>query len=327
MGEMLFDELTRMAARQGETPRFNGASVFDLGGIIDIVESWQDMWSSKVPKRPPGDKVFCEWDCEHVDWDGTRLRIGALITNCDQVEWMVKPESKESVGFIGHKNIGHGTEFEIKHAFFVHMFRKIIRAKKNNESAKYFGVPYLSEESFVVTMNEDCTELNMSGSVVGRTVINFIQMSIGTIGYKSEDVIGCSVHNFNNIQNNPGVAFVAFSLLNCRNVVTETIKGPLRPRKFIERNYPPYCSYKVLKVQVPAKYVASQQEDDLSDDDKEKNHVRLHVCRGHFKQMRSPRFKRQGEWYWVPQHLRGTKELGTIVKDYKLVDSSTNAKG
>lgn len=311
MGEMLFDELNRRACKTGNGEScFRGRTVFDLTSVYEISPKWEDHAKSKIPKRPPSDHCFCEWTTRQ-DHEGRVFRMGADMWNYSEV-------ARRLVRGFPKGN----------HVFSTRLYRKCIHRNKTEDAYRLLENQIeIVACSFSFIFNFDFSEVEMQYQVIDdpvgvRKAIGFTGINVCVPTVVNEEL--WLKQEFGN----PRLAIMAFSLLNCRNVVTETIKGQPRPRKFIERNYPPYCSYKILKVQVPAKYVASQQEDDLSDDEEgEKKHVRLHVCRGHFKQMRSPRFKRQGEWYWVPQHLRGTKELGTIVKDYKLVDSSTNAKG
>ncbi len=50
----------------------------------------------------------------------------------------------------------------------------------------------------------------------------------------------------------------------------------------------------------------------------------LHICRGHFATY-SPEKSLFGKYagtFWKPQHIRGTKERGEIVKDYEVKSPS-----
>lgn len=50
------------------------------------------------------------------------------------------------------------------------------------------------------------------------------------------------------------------------------------------------------------------------------NSVRVHLCRGHFKEYKWPNLlfgKYEGLWWWAP-HVRGNKRRGLVLKDYEL---------
>lgn len=109
------------------------------------------------------------------------------------------------------------------------------------------------------------------------------------------------------------VALFACSLLHCHNIEAEEIKGPpLRPRE-IKRGQPGKTSYRVLRLNLPS---TLRPKGEVEESDEEKARMRLHLCRGHFKNLQHPRFKNKG-WHWWPAHWRGDPELGTADKTYE----------
>ncbi len=99
------------------------------------------------------------------------------------------------------------------------------------------------------------------------------------------------------------------TFLNCRNVSLEKIEqaSDRINQKRIRDNKKPLYSYYVATIN-------GQRISRTSTPTGDRAHWRYHLCRGHFKQRKTGRF-------WWSQHARGDKDLGSIVKDYK-VDSS-----
>jgi hypothetical protein len=72
---------------------------------------------------------------------------------------------------------------------------------------------------------------------------------------------------------------LCFALLNCRNVVAEDVhQDKKHPWVRGERDHRPYCSYKVLRLEVPHR-LAERPSDAALDADDDGPKVRLHLCR------------------------------------------------
>lgn len=109
------------------------------------------------------------------------------------------------------------------------------------------------------------------------------------------------------------IMITTLKLLNCKNVVSETIKPDkaLNKKRHKKGKLPVY-EYKILKVEVPGTKkngVANGSGDRMS---------RVHLCRGHFKEYtkEKPLFGRHVGLYWWQPYARGNKDMGIIDKDY-----------
>ncbi len=112
----------------------------------------------------------------------------------------------------------------------------------------------------------------------------------------------------------PWIPFFAFALLNCKNVVVETQTPEKKFQKHLQKSgLPPRMTFRTLKIIVPEE----KKSKHTSNSDSARAPVRLHMCRGHFKNLQHERFKTKG-WVWWPAHIRGSAETGIVVKDYAL---------
>lgn len=107
----------------------------------------------------------------------------------------------------------------------------------------------------------------------------------------------------------------AVSLLHCKNVVTETYTPDAVTLNRHKRagNLPP-VSYKTLRLTVPETVKSRAPGNGGADPDAK---ARFHLCRGHFKMLKHPRYKTPG-LHWWPAHWRGDPDAGYVEKDYKL---------
>lgn len=104
------------------------------------------------------------------------------------------------------------------------------------------------------------------------------------------------------------------TILNCKNIVSETVKVPKKlNKKRLRQNKLPLFNYKVLKIKLSNKGKKQNGNQGL-------DHNRIHFCRGHFKEYtkEKPLFgKITGLWWWQ-SHVRGQNTDGIVVKDYQL---------
>lgn len=107
---------------------------------------------------------------------------------------------------------------------------------------------------------------------------------------------------------------LAMSLTHCKNVALED-NEPARKlnRKHYKRHGLPLTTYKTLQIE-PMKQTLNGQGGartfGLS--------KALHICRGHFATYSpdKPLFGKYAGTFWKPQHVKGNKASGEIVKDY-----------
>jgi len=107
----------------------------------------------------------------------------------------------------------------------------------------------------------------------------------------------------------------ALMLLNCKNVVSEDVPPPEKlNRKRNKKGKQELFTYKILKLLLPSE--SKQHGEYLPSGIK----ARIHLCRGHFKTYtkESPLFGRYTGLYWWQSHVRGDKNEGMVVKEYKV---------
>lgn len=114
----------------------------------------------------------------------------------------------------------------------------------------------------------------------------------------------------------------ALMLLNCKNIVSEDNLPPEKlNRKRNKNGKQELFTYKTLKLVLPTEsknigkeYLPSGAK------------VRIHLCRGHFKKYtkEAPLFGRYTGLYWWEPHIRGDKNEGMVIKDYKITTTSAN---
>jgi len=324
--ELMFDEIGRIASRVPITKSdfstyCGGMPVYELTDVACAFEGdWCDNISN-VTKRPPHDQLWAEWETD-IALDGDRLgvKVGALIfKDTDGARTLATIRDSSSTGnLVGDLNIKY-TGFDVfdggNHVFKCATFTKILRASGGwaMESYKHAG-GQVAQEGLIqaIIFNHDYTKFafiswaNME-SLFGAPVLVRPDM-------QESDYAGLSQTRWG-----AWPAICSFALLHCKNVTTETVAAHPTPRHWEEKGYPPRVSYKILKIEVPGKYHDRESLDGIGDDDGSGPKVRFHLCRGHFKTMRSERFKNRGGTYFCPAHWRGAKELGTVVKDYRPV--------
>lgn len=104
-------------------------------------------------------------------------------------------------------------------------------------------------------------------------------------------------------------------LLSCKNITTRTILPDKKINaKRIKTRKEPIFSYRVLDVILPSKRVVYDLKEVGC------RTVRLHLCRGHFKEYTKdrPLFGKYSGRYWWQPIARGDKAAGVIGKSYKI---------
>jgi hypothetical protein len=112
-------------------------------------------------------------------------------------------------------------------------------------------------------------------------------------------------------------AFLAVSVMHCRNVEVRTVDPPAAlARQAARRGGPPLCRYHVLDI-APMRRILDTQGDARR---RGLGHA-LHVCRGHFKTYTAdaPLFGRHVGQYWWADHARGAADRGRVDKDYRVI--------
>lgn len=113
------------------------------------------------------------------------------------------------------------------------------------------------------------------------------------------------------------VALLAISFMHCKNIIIEDDQGSVPSAKWHRRQGIPIVTHKVLNI-APMREVLRRE----GGSDEVGGKRALHICRGHFATYTDerPLFGRVAGTFWVPQHVRGTKEAGEVIKDYAIRD-------
>lgn len=111
-------------------------------------------------------------------------------------------------------------------------------------------------------------------------------------------------------------AGIAVSFMHCKNVQLIENKIPGKIQKARQRRgKAPKLNYYTLEIS-PVKKILSEKGNI------EKTGIKqaLHICRGHFKDYRDGRglFGKYKGLYWWESQIRGSKDEGMIIKDYKV---------
>lgn len=112
-------------------------------------------------------------------------------------------------------------------------------------------------------------------------------------------------------------AMLAVSFMHCRNVEMVEVTSEPTPKQ--RKRGVPRFTYRTLKID-PITRILDRQGEAAT---KGLAHA-LHVCRGHFKTYTddAPLFgKNVGTWFWG-DHVRGSADAGTVVKDYVVGDAA-----
>lgn len=108
---------------------------------------------------------------------------------------------------------------------------------------------------------------------------------------------------------------MALAFLHCKNVrISESI--PKRhEQRAAKRRGDPVLTFRTLDIEPMRKVLANQGG--IARNGLKKA---LHICRGHFATYTDdkPLFGKYSGQFWIPAHVRGTAEAGTIVKDYRV---------
>lgn len=108
---------------------------------------------------------------------------------------------------------------------------------------------------------------------------------------------------------------LALSLMHCKNV--ELVRKPQNPklaRAYRRRHQEPLLTYHVLDIEPMKRVLRDEGDSECSG----LRHA-LHICRGHFKDYRQRGlFGKHKGLFWWESHLRGSADVGTVIKDYRV---------
>lgn len=117
------------------------------------------------------------------------------------------------------------------------------------------------------------------------------------------------------------VAGMTTSFMHCKNV--KQVEAKEDPGERFRKQYKvPKFTYRTLCID-PMKEVLRREGQSEATGLKRA----LHICRGHFSTYsdEKPLFGKYAGTFWVPDHVRGKKEHGEVVKDYEVKPANTPA--
>lgn len=291
----LCDALSRNDQDPQHQALIRRAQIFDLDNLVPLLGDWERERLHPIPKRPPFDLVFAQWK-------ETRILVGNgresdRVPSSEGV--LIQKIAEQELGsdmYAWNKQRGWDEWYRV--SWFAQIRGQLVcgpaphlMALKENSTIA---------QSYTVSARRDSFKSGQSHGYIILTV-------------PRDDI------SDNNVTS-PGkgsIAFLSFALLHCKNVTTELHRPDAAlQRATIRRGHAPLMNWHTLTLHVPVTTSPSLNGTSAVHQD-----ARLHMVRGHFKNLQHERFTNKG-WHWWPAHLRGNPEFGIVDKDYVLRPSA-----
>jgi hypothetical protein len=111
--------------------------------------------------------------------------------------------------------------------------------------------------------------------------------------------------------------WVGLSFLHCKNVTIQSTEPPVKLQKARERRGKlPLFTFKTLEIKPMTKILREEGQSETLGLARA-----LHICRGHFKDYsKGPGLGRNHSkgLYWWDSQVRGNRDIGAVIKDYKV---------
>lgn len=106
---------------------------------------------------------------------------------------------------------------------------------------------------------------------------------------------------------------LGLSFLNCKNIVLVDKEWESAKSNNPKAPKPPTITFKTLSIEPMRKVLRTEGQSETVGIKRA-----LHICRGHFAHYTEerPLFGRLTGDFWIPNHVRGSKERGEVIKDY-----------
>lgn len=328
---LLYDRLIAHGLKHIDTTRDVGvmaalmqAQVFELSSVVPLFEDWEHGRDVKISKRPPYSTLWAEWTWEESP--ETRWRIGSLFhqVSREEIEGVRSHNDpdKEACGFFGMSRIRDDfwscEEFYACQMFQVcHKNAVPINHIPLNQLSVQMGVLYfgMREQGNVVRTTKVLPDLPKLAQLYGSEAAaqEFLRTHITCFGLPL--LLSFYAQRYPQITV-AWPALMAFALLHCANVVTDIVAPAqqltLKKRRVMQKHgHPLPTTYKILKLVIPHRAVSTNRPASGREG------VRLHLCRGHFKNLQHERFVHKG-YHWWPAHWRGDPDRGLVLKDYSI---------
>jgi len=311
--------------------------VYDLSSIMDLLPDWEREKEKPIPRRPPHDNLWAEWPIRFeaalsslltggkesdtfrakLDW-----RIGTALFKTDRDEINKYREKNSPVETPDARRVIDEAEalYTAVHYRFISNAPKGTFYNRSNEPLSgdflmmdaghyLWGLKDGGRQIECLTYKESERSVKPFGDMSRAEKLEYNQLSMFLPRLVDFHLAGPG----SDTTQEAFLAwpmFFAFSLLHCRNIVTETVAPDEGlNRKLAKHHEPPRCSFRVLKIEVPhgrTHAAGTARGTGLR--------KRFHLCSGHFRELRSEQFvNKRGQFVWVTEHNRGDAGLGTVT--------------
>ncbi len=306
---LLFDQVMFEMWRDGMEPYFRSAPVYEASNCMFFINDMHEserLKLARIPRRPPHPRLWVEVTSD-VESEVRKVNNTQAFLfeerNPDSFrEIYLNPRTLQIQNFLAES--AGKIDFRTAHLYSGVGYHRV--NQRRGPGTSKIGWAYQLGANFLLWFSEDWIN---TMAFCARTEGDDAHSHIFTLSNRQEtlNLFASQFASFSNV----------FALLHCRNIIAETVKSADEPKRIRiggEKRKPPRkCSYHVLRLELPNSIRPRGQP---SESDEERAKVRLHLCRGHFKNLQHERYKDKG-WHWWPAHWRGDEELGTVDKIYQ----------
>lgn len=194
--------------------------------------------------------------------------------------------------------------------------------------AVYLRIPNYINETFELSgpifIESYCVDQSGCISSENKKAAGLLMVPQATMDYieRLAKINSCSIQFVKDgiksvIQNAMQVALLSVSFMHCKNVSLEKETRQIQKRyaKKSRETQKEEIAFHTLNIH-PMRQVLKTE----GMEEKTGTKRALHICRGHFRHYENGRglFGKYKGTYWMPQHLRGSKEQGQVIKDYTI---------
>jgi len=267
-------------------------SRIQIAEIISGDEVAAEFFKGQLPDRgdminlpsiaPVFDNVFLDFKLP------TSLRENALFVSWDGDGWGA---------FVASRKVASGWQMD----FFIFLQR----TKDEVWPIWRWTISTSPDGAIVPQLSEG--EKGISGNIIEGPANGMLKARIMNRNVETEDIADYAFLILH-------MSLIAISLMNCKNVMLETVEAPEKLNKNrVRKGKLPYVRYHTLNVRPIGRSVKDCRPSDNT------GYIPLHICRGHFKDFRKKGLfgKHKGIFWWQP-YARGSFGAGIVGKDYRI---------
>ncbi len=269
--------------------------VFDVSNVADYMavnvsrfkESIRDVVTSALPPFP-----LCWMECKVTErgyLPSALVRAGALLTTLDIREYSESQKSEVA----GRLRVPPERRYDMSKASW------LVRGEFSSLTDNGVLGCLHSFAYFLLDQNGSILRPMLAGHLVDGPLDAEQESGLSMIALEMMSVFG-----------------MACAFMSCKNVtVSEHAPDKKVAAARRRRNKPPMAKYYTLEIEPMKRVLRSEGGSD------ELGLKRaLHICRGHFADYSEerPLFGKVSGRFWIPAHVRGSKDAGEIKKDYRV---------